>query len=457
MFTFPTTADNPQRLVNLLGSYWPVTFAGADLVVAYCYGGNAAEQQLFQDVLELQNSVGRYTCPVFNTELWYSLTCKLSDEVSAETIEYGEGFIYGTNGPDATMYHYGQSIVGAKAYTAPAELNSAYYAANAITNPTVIFSQGIDFAIDAINQKIVFSHSLFDNQNITPTPIIENDVVIDYEVTVWIYRAQLDRDWFYEQFGYIIPLNLTSSERYKQAVNAILSSYTSATSYDNVAELLEAIADCPRVIFDNETVEVITTDSVYQLIITDKNVYRYSLTASPIVTVGQVVNEDDQLVDTVTIFEPSGGQSPSLTSITLDNSFLDHSVLGPLTFNNSNTALNVTLNVSGFTKVDWALGGAAGDVTQFFDVLHTKGIAAGKTLAMCLDTRPQPQATQPTAFNLPATINPMKFLFENVFRANAFIVILKTAGFGPNALGVTLLPLLRNMIPPHSTAITIVQ
>lgn len=426
MYTFPTAIDNPQRIIDLLGSYWPATYGGNDLVIAYAKATNQAEQQLFQNLLELQDSVSRYTCPILNTTLWYNLNLKQSERV-------------GNNFP------------------IPSDLKRIHYGANGILTPTVMYTEGVDFELDTTSNLIKFTTDPFSDPLNMPEPVIVNNVVVDYILPLWFLRAGIDNDWLYEQFGYVIPLNLSSSQRYKDAINAVFSSYTSATSYDDIALLLEAIADASRVLTDGETVQLISADAIHRLIFTDKNTYEFGLGANPIVIVGQVVNQGDQLVDTVAIYEPTAGSAPPLSSLTLGAGFLDPSIAGPLTFSNASTPLVVTLNVLGYTKVSWALGGAGADVTNFFDILHSKGIAAGKTLAMCMDNRPQPQPTQPTAFNLPATINPLQFLYQNAFRANAWTIVLKTAGFGPDALGTSLLYLLRNMIPPHNTAITIVM
>ena len=424
MYTFPVTGDDPQRIIDLLGSYWPGTYGGEAQVIAYANGTNQAEQQLFQNMQELQASISRYTCPILNTTLWYNLVLTKS--------QLGAG----------------------NSFPIPSNFMRASYGANDILLPTVMYAEGIDFVLSA--STISFAVNPFSDPLNQPQPVIVDNVIVDYILPLWFFHAGIDNSWLYEQFGYVIPLNLPSSQQYQDAINAVFSAYTSATSYDNIALLLQAIADAPRVLSNGETVQVITADVTHNLIITDKNVYKFGLGANPIVTVGQVVNQDDQLVDTVAIYEPTLGSAPPISSLTIGAGFLDPSIAGPLTFNNSSTALVVTLNVSGYTKVSWALGGAGGDVTNFFNLLHSKGIAAGKTLAMCMDNRPQPQATQPTAFNLPATINPLQFLFQNAFRANMWTVVLKTAGFGSGALGTSLLYLLRNMIMPGNTAIVIV-
>lgn len=171
---------------------------------------------------------------------------------------------------------------------------------------------------------------------------------------------------------------------------------------------------------------------------------------------GDVVNRGDPLVDALYIFEPNRGGTPDIAAITLSPSFLlDPSLSGPVTFSNATTPLVVIPNVFGYTKVTWVLGGVPADVTAFFDLLHSKGIAAGKTLAMCMDSRPQPQPTQPAAVNLPATINPLAFLFQNALRSNAFVVRLKTADFGPNALSLDMLDFMRQIMPPHVVMVVV--
>jgi hypothetical protein len=425
MYTFPTAIDNPQRIIDLLGSYWPGTYGGDDLVIAYGQGCNQAEQQLNSDMFELAASVGMYACPVLNRRLWYNLTLKQS--------ELGVG----------------------NTFPIPSNFREAHYGANRIVTPTVMYTQGIDFILDSMNNLINFTTNPFMQPGNTPIPVVVNNVVVDYLLPLWFLNAGIDNDWLYAQFGYVIPLRLSSSEIYKKAIVAVLGSYASGTDYNNIGLLLEAIADAPRVLTDGETVKVLSADAVHRLVITDKNSYAFGLGATPSVTVGQVVNKGDQLVDAVAIYEPSQGTAPPIASVTIGAGLLDPSIAGPLTFSNGSTPLIVTLNVFGFTKVEWALGGAGPDVTSFFSLLHSKGVANGATLANYMDNRPQPQPTQPTAVNLPATINPMLFLYQNAFRANAFTIVLKPTSFGPEALGTSLLYLLRNIIPPHNTAIIV--
>jgi hypothetical protein len=96
------------------------------------------------------------------------------------------------------------------------------------------------------------------------------------------------------------------------------------------------------------------------------------------------------------------------------------------------------------------------DIDKFFDDAHAAGVARNQTLAHLLDTRTN-KVGEPKSSNLPATINPLKFLTENVLRGNAFVVRLAAAAFGTNAAGLQHMHLLRKIIPPHTAMITILE
>jgi hypothetical protein len=127
-----------------------------------------------------------------------------------------------------------------------------------------------------------------------------------------------------------------------------------------------------------------------------------------------------------------------------------------LTFTNALTPVVVT-TVSGRTKVTWSLGGASGDVTTFWNTVHSNGIAgSNKTLAQLMDLRPQPQSTDPDVNSLPSQVNPLDFMVKNVLRYSTLVILTKAASQGRWALGTaTLSRVLRLLLGPNQTAIVI--
>ena len=428
MFVFPSLQDDVSQFTGLVSSFWTQIYGGNKLVVDYLTGCMLNQQQLNNDVNELLNTYSRNTCPIFHSEIWYDV------DLLQSQLEAG---------------------VGVFSFPWPSQVAKVNHALNGLTQPTVALTNGVDF--DIANDFITFTFNPFVDERFTPLPVIDHSgAVIDHKIPLWFLNAQLDKATVYKQYGYLTNINLPSSQNYRDLVVAILHAVSGATSYTDIARAASAITDIPLVLSDDETVELVTPDARGLVIVTDKNVYRFTSTATPVVNVGDVVNTDDMLVDALYIFEPNRGGTPNISSITLGpDDMLDASLSGPVTFDNSDTPLVVIPNVSGYTKLTWACGGSFADVSDFFDLLHTKGIAAGKTLAMCMDSRPQPQYSQPTAANLPATINPLAFLFQNVFRNNAFVVRVKWADRGPNALPVDLNTVLRQVLPPHVALLSV--
>jgi hypothetical protein len=78
------------------------------------------------------------------------------------------------------------------------------------------------------------------------------------------------------------------------------------------------------------------------------------------------------------------------------------------------------------------------------------------TLARMLDKRKYAE-TEPTAQHLPQTINPLRFLIDNVLRNNVFVARIKVSGLGQNHLGLYNIKHLRQLLPPQTALITVFE
>lgn len=78
------------------------------------------------------------------------------------------------------------------------------------------------------------------------------------------------------------------------------------------------------------------------------------------------------------------------------------------------------------------------------------------TLAHLLDKRAQPDG-EPSAKDLPATINPLKFLIENTLRNNAFCVTIRISALGQNRLGMYNIRHIRQLLPPQTLMFLVCQ
>ena len=452
-YTYPSRdLDRAAKLVTYLGSHWAGTFEGKQEMQNLAYVRSQLETQTEQQRDEAIATVSRFELPVLHTDLWAQLVLK-ETEMNGEEValhRYGAGAVYGNQPTTGEQYQYGiPHGIGLYSFVLPTDLRVAPIISNRLTAPSVTLFAGLDYYVDTIRGALHFRENPFENDLIAKRSVFEGDTLVDREVSLWVFRGQFDLDYIFQHFGYVLGIELPSTQSYKNLLNAIWDGMVEGGDYDSVNGAVAAIADAPVVLETEETVAAVFKDSAHLVVATDQHVYRYNIAAEAAVSVGDTVRAGDQLSNAYVIHEFHQGLAPAaLHALTLDEGFLIEGYYGGLTFRNASTPLVVdTTGV--FTKVSWDLGGWPGDVIQFFDDLHERGVAAGETLAHLLDERTN-KVGEPGASNLPATINPLEFLAENVLRNNAFVVQWRPSSFGPNSLGMDRSRELRSIIPPHT-------
>lgn len=78
------------------------------------------------------------------------------------------------------------------------------------------------------------------------------------------------------------------------------------------------------------------------------------------------------------------------------------------------------------------------------------------TLAQILDKR-NIEYGEPTVADLPDNINPLKFLFDNLFRNNGVLVKIKQSGITTNNSYLKLLADLNYVVPPEESALLYIE
>lgn len=454
MKTFPSTRfDDLTLLASTPGSFWTEIFDGRELVVDYLRGAAVQERQLEQLGNELFDSMGRNTCPVYHTDIWLPVELSEADGASASKLRYGDDVVYGPQPSTSIVYLYGAAKDASWQFPTEAELKAGYLLTDGLVNPSVCMAGGVEFYISAERQQLVFAEDPFKDPRFTP--FTDTDGV--RKLRLYLFMASLDWDYVPKLYGSVLSLNGQSSEAYKDLVNAVLDGISQGTSTAHILRAVAAVTGVP-VAEGDEVVEVVTQDATNKLIITDQNVYKFPLSAEAVVAVGDEVSLGDQLVDTVSVYEPNTGVVPSFLSQLAFSTGLLFPGLGELVFQNQEVPLTVTTGVSGKTKVTFPLGGFQTDIDAFFTELHTRGVAAGDTLANYLDLRPvSAQTTEPTALNLPATINPLELLFENLLRYCAYVVRLKLRDLPDDGAGLDKLSVLRKIAPPHAMILFVLE
>lgn len=462
-FIFPKDdLDRSQALLRLLGSFWNRIWGGdeaggAQLITTYIDGLQKLEQQTRTDLQEAQDAVSRLDLPVFHQEHWHLLTLvesELNDEQTSLPL-YGAGHEYEPAGiqygvpVSQTLYHW----------PAPSNLVEAPLILNRITSASLVLHDGVDYELNGSRNLISFRENPFDNPLVPKRDIFSGTVATDREAALWVFSGKFDYEYVYRQFAYILQLRLASSDFFKDFVNAILDSLVRGTSSREVDLAFSAITGTPITLETEETIETVVNDGDNLVIVSDLTVYRFPKNATSLVAVGDTVKAGEPLVDTFQVFEFNKGKVPDeLAAITTGRGFITEGFMSDITWENQDVQIEASTDENGRTRIEWEIGGFPGDTEEFWDRVHKAGTAAGTTsLAQLLDPRISKTGEPPaSAFNN-VTINPLRFLIENVLRNNAFLVKIRASSLGEGALGLYQARLLRKIIPPETAMIVLTE
>ena len=444
--------DNADLLLNLLGSFWATTYQGNKLISDLTEVTGQMAQQTYAQLMELVNSVSRFKVPIFHQDNWYALRFRETDlNIDTNLLPKHSEQTSQTYISDNSLT-YGQALSTPYfVLTKPRGLVEVKLIFNRLTDPTVELVQGVDYWLE--DTTIVFRENPFKNNLIAKRDLLnDSGELVDKEIVLWMYRGKWDWYTTYKQFGYVLRLQLKSSENYKQFINAIFDAFVNGTSIRTQQLALAAAFGVPLVIEAKEVVERIIRDADKLNILTDQHVYRFPLTATPTVFIHQQVTAGDSLTDLLQVFEFNQGKQidpQDIGALSAGVGLIPYGFQGELVFENIETPIIVELGVDGFTKVSWKIGGFPFDADKFWDDTHAAGVAKNQTLAMLLDRRATPIG-QPTAAMLPGMINPLQFLTDNVLRNNAYVVKIKAGISRTTRLPFVPSDQLRKIQPPHT-------
>jgi hypothetical protein len=195
-------------------------------------------------------------------------------------------------------------------------------------------------------------------------------------------------------------------------------------------------------------------------VITDTHVYVFQTEANITVSVGDVLNTGQAMADAVVVWDLSGGpvDYSSVPALSFGANFLSGGYFGALTFENMDVAVEyLGTDEDNKAVVVFRVGGFPADVDAFWEQAQTLGKQAGnKTLAELLDTRDNPVG-QPLPMFLPAQINPLEFVLDNIMKNHLILIKVRASAIDPDAPGMQLFKYLRNVVPPHTAYIVFVE
>lgn len=276
-----------------------------------------------------------------------------------------------------------------------------------------VVRQGDEFWISFVNDPFLDSRFTVESQ------LGEDNTIVDSAIRLWFAEAgsaiySLEQNWA-AAFG--MTARDEADRSFLQQLFLGLGSGP-ASSFMQIGT--GRAFGHPVCEIDGEVVEDVAHDRRGWLVTTDQSVYRYPEEADISVAIGDTLRLGQAISSAVRWYDLSRGTTPDLPGLAVSQQDLGSSYHGGLVFPNERKELLVTSQADR-TKVSVTLGGDETDQTTFWDEVHTRGVAGGRTLANYLDIRPNPVG-EPAASNLPTELNPYEFFVSEVLRYHTIIV-----------------------------------
>lgn len=436
--TYPRNdLDDYSVLHRQLGSYWYRTYDNQLQIKTWMDSTARMYQQAALDLNALGLSSSRFTIPSFRTQLYMPLVIKLSERASTGVYvpRYGDAIVYGPQPDTGYTYRYGVGVEYGPWSYPQSSFRQAGMCVNSLTNPTIIWVEGIDFTVT--DDAIVFRVDPFSRSEFTK---LETD---DEQLRLWFLDCEVDERWVQKQYGEVAGLDGDSSDAYRRLVNAKWDLFTAGPTFDGVSEYIAATFDIPLA-YSDEVVEATGTATSYKWIATDKRVYKHALAVDPVVAVGDRVSSGSALTEGLSITALNRGRVPdSLQALVLSKSYLTVGYTAGVSFRNA----DVTLSVDSTTgQVRFEVGGYPSDVERFWTEYYSRCDAAGVDGAAVIQSAASKN-----------TINPLEFLVENVLRYNFIIAQVDFNARGPDAFDATYIDQIRSLLPPFAALIVVYE
>lgn len=415
MLEYPKTyLDRAENVRALTGSYWIEVYEGRDQIQDLVDARNTLWKDSLRTWQEAENSKSRFSINPFKIKTWSYFPILKSKGVSVE------GSFGGLGAYGGSSLIYGQTQ-GA-AWDLPPGLAGVSQIYNRISGPSASLYEGLDFKLDQESGKIIFKSNPFSDSRFAVKDILSPSGDRDTELALWLHNAKFDTKSIQQIYGLPVGVDGISGEDYKGLVNNVYDSLILGMSLGRMAGILGHSLQTP-VSKDNEIVERIH-NSGRKVIITDKNVYFMSPKSSATVSIGDPVLAGTSLSTGLKIQElRNGSDITGINAITLGGGLISNQFTYDLSFVNKTVPTKVVTR-NNLTELTFEVGGHPFDVDHFWETVHRNGVAQGKTIAQGLDRRAV-KVGEPAPESLPDSINPLRFLVDEVIPGGITLITVK--------------------------------
>lgn len=378
------------------------------------------------------------------TEVWSTLGV-MSNQASADTAD----IVYRERFRKVSVY-LSEARIGfdlKMRVKLPAGITSAKFVMDKLEHPLVLWVEGIDFSSEQWGDDywLVFSTNPFLSDFEVNTTLADDNTVANQSVELWLAYPATATYPLAEQWGEVFGLQPTTEDQKACLLQLFKSMATGPSSIRLMIGTGRAYGHpvCEK---DQEIVAYVITDRRGKAVITDQSVYRFPLEAEILVEANDVLSLGQPISSAIQWYDLTSGVGPDIDGLAISAAELGSEYQSDLIFPNEDKEMLVTSQADK-TKVQVELGGNLEDQQTFWDEVHTRGVAGGRTLANFLDTRPNPVG-EPTSSDLPTTMNPYELL---VSQALCYHTVLGVLDYSQGLLnsGSLFLARWQKLMPSH--------
>lgn len=428
--------DRPDALHDLLGSFWTEVYGDREGLLAFLTALAAALRQAAADLAEARDGRALASAPRRHREEWARVEVTRSALAASGRLKVGgfavgDGSLVGGYGPEP-----GRSLEVAFADAALLQ--------DRMLAPGRVLARGVDFRV--AGGRLHFALDPFEDPALTGLVEPAGADGTDLRLTLWAHGVEYERGLLPDRYGRaLLGQAAADSARYPGLLRAAWDALVGGTSRRDLARLLSAMTGVPLAEGD-ETVEAVWREADGTLqVATTRAAYRLPAASTALVAEGDALGPLQPLCDALRLAEPRGTPPDWLDALALGPGWLAPG-LEPVVLPDRDVALEVE-DRDGRAFVSCELDGDPDAAAAFWEEVHRRGLAAGRTLARALDRRPAPYG-EPTAASLPATLNPLRFALANFLRQNLVLARLEVRCLTGGLADLSALHAASRLLPP---------
>lgn len=471
---FAATAG--PTIYSWLGSFWARLVQDKDFIKTVTDNYGLFISQLYLNFIELLDLRDRTNAPVFHRERYFPVIISRKNQNNSKDVLLSTNMPFPPKiGPQTeapypigAVFKIGKNVNYKDIIYYPLDVKISDVLSVIVDNPItpkIILLKNIHF--------IVKNRTIFFKKDCDPFTInlFPKYFVKDSEETVlWFCDVLIDQQYLQNHFGYILNLNLPSSEFYKKIINAFWNVYNFGPTLKYFIELIAAIFNAPISLYDNETVtDIVKQHPVNNYIVTNKHVYPCSKNAKILVSIGETLHAGQLLTDAVRIYTNIDIQK-RFNINQYQTRFADEllNLYIPATWFNLPLRYGIGVEMApknlvvervdnGTPRLSFDLFGDKNDLKIFWESFWKKQTQLQITNQKCFNLYLYENVpVYPGA--IVGKISPLVYFFENFLQFNLIIVIVDTNKLLNNNLDVSqLLIYLKEVVPSHLNLILVEQ